>query len=128
MEDHDPDALKELFGKAAVISGTAHYWPSRRLLMVVAEAIDEAGARNMRKNNLWIAACAKAAGARLLRTDKDCGYLANSMLTVEFIDPASMKTPACRESHVGLRMRDARPQGEPNIKRELMYWIIQKPT
>ena len=46
LEDHDPDALKELFGKAAVISGMAHYRPSGRLLMVVAEAIDEAGARD----------------------------------------------------------------------------------
>lgn len=43
FEDHDPDALKELFGRSVVISGMAHYRPSGRLLMVVAEAINEAG-------------------------------------------------------------------------------------
>ena len=49
------------------------------------------GARNMGKNDLWIAACAKAAGARLLTTDKDFDHLAGSMLILEFIDPASIK-------------------------------------
>ena len=49
------------------------------------------GARNMGKNDLWIAACAKAAGARLLTTDKDFDHLAGSMLILEFIDPASNK-------------------------------------
>jgi len=82
----------------------------------------------MGKNDLWIAACAKAAGARLLTTDEDFDHLADSMLTVEFIDPASMKTLACRETHVGLRMRDARPQGEPYIKRELLSWFTRKPS
>lgn len=43
VENHDPDALKALFGRSVVISGMAHYRPSRRLLMVVAEAINEAG-------------------------------------------------------------------------------------
>lgn len=43
LEDHDPDALKELFGRSVVISGMAHYRPSGRLLMVVVDAISEAG-------------------------------------------------------------------------------------
>ena len=44
------------------------------------------GARNMGKNDLWIAACAKAATAALLTTDKDFDHL-NGLLTVEYIDP-----------------------------------------
>lgn len=34
------------------------------------------GARNIGKNDLWIAACAKAAGAELITTDKDFRTLA----------------------------------------------------
>ena len=44
MEDHNPDALRALFGKAVVVSGMAHYRPSGRLLMVDVEAIGVAGA------------------------------------------------------------------------------------
>lgn len=44
MEDHDPDALRALFGKAVVVSGMAHYRPSGRLLMVDVESIGEPGA------------------------------------------------------------------------------------
>ncbi|HHH27247.1 MAG TPA: hypothetical protein ENK57_02705 [Polyangiaceae bacterium] len=44
MEDHDLDALRELFGEAVVVSGMAHYRPSGRLLMVDVESIGEAGA------------------------------------------------------------------------------------
>ena len=43
MEDHDPNELRELFGKLVVISGVAHYRPSGRLLMVDVESIGEAG-------------------------------------------------------------------------------------
>lgn len=45
------------------------------------------GARNMGKNDLWIAACAKAAGATLLTTDRDFSHLAPDVVGVEFIDP-----------------------------------------
>lgn len=44
MEEHDLDALRELFGKVVVVSGMAHYRPSGRLLMVDVESISEAGA------------------------------------------------------------------------------------
>ena len=40
------------------------------------------GARNMGKNDLWIAACAKAAGATLLTTDGDFEHLNPPMLDV----------------------------------------------
>ena len=44
MDDRDPDALRELFGETALISGVAHYRPSGRLLMVDVESIGKAGA------------------------------------------------------------------------------------
>ena len=47
------------------------------------------GARNMGKNDLWIAACAKASGATLLTTDKDFDHLTPGMISVEYVDPAS---------------------------------------
>jgi tRNA(fMet)-specific endonuclease VapC len=50
------------------------------------------GARNMGKNDLWIAACAKAAGATLLTTDQDFNHLAPDLVSVEYIDPAIAKS------------------------------------
>jgi len=38
------------------------------------------GARNMGKNDLWIAACAKASGATLLTTDKDFDHIEPNLL------------------------------------------------
>jgi tRNA(fMet)-specific endonuclease VapC len=46
------------------------------------------GARNMGKNDLWIAACAKAAGARLLTADGDFSHLIPEHLAGDIIDPA----------------------------------------
>jgi tRNA(fMet)-specific endonuclease VapC len=43
----------------------------------------------MGKNDLWIAACAKASGASLLTTDKDFDHLNGALLTVEYISPTS---------------------------------------
>lgn len=43
------------------------------------------GARNMGKNDLWIAACARAAAATLLTTDEDFGHLGPNHLDVEII-------------------------------------------
>jgi predicted nucleic acid-binding protein len=45
------------------------------------------GSRNMGKNDLWIAACAKAAGATLVTTDRDFSHLDPEQLSVEYIDP-----------------------------------------
>lgn len=50
------------------------------------------GARNMGKNDLWIAACTKASRATLLTTDKDFDHLAPGLLSLEYIDPASAKS------------------------------------
>lgn len=52
------------------------------------------GARNMGKNDLWIAACAKAAGAMLLTTDNDFSHLIPDHLDGEVIDPAVRATSA----------------------------------
>ena len=46
------------------------------------------GARNMGKNDLWIAACAKAAGLTLLTTDKDFAWLSPDLLRLEVIETA----------------------------------------
>lgn len=43
MEDHDPAALRELFGKLVVVSGIAHYRPSGRILRLDLEFIGAAG-------------------------------------------------------------------------------------
>ncbi len=56
-----------------------------------------AGARNMGKNDLWIAACAKATGATLLTTDKDFIHLPDSLLLTEYIDPAKPLTSGPRQ-------------------------------
>lgn len=44
VEDHDPEALRDLFGKFVVVSGVAHYRPSGRMLLLDVESIGEAGA------------------------------------------------------------------------------------
>lgn len=44
-------------------------------------------ARNMGKNDLWIAATASLAGASLITTDKDFDHLHNQFLDVIWIDP-----------------------------------------
>jgi predicted nucleic acid-binding protein len=43
------------------------------------------GARNMGKNDLWIAASALAAGATLLTADRDFEHLSPSLLQAEFV-------------------------------------------
>ncbi len=47
------------------------------------------GARNMGKNDVWIAACAKTAGAALLTTDRDFDHLDPDMLAVHAVDPSA---------------------------------------
>jgi len=42
IEDHNPDALRQLFGKSVVISGIAHYRPSGRLRLLSVESIGAA--------------------------------------------------------------------------------------
>lgn len=46
------------------------------------------GSRNMGKNDLWIAACAKAASATLLTADNDFSHLIPQHLDGELISPA----------------------------------------
>lgn len=50
----------------------------------------QAGARNMGKNDLWIAACARAANVTLLTTDNDFEHLVPSHLDVEVIVPKAV--------------------------------------
>lgn len=46
-------------------------------------------ARNMGKNDLWIAATASVTGATLITTDKDFTHLDSSYLTLQWIDIAA---------------------------------------
>jgi len=48
------------------------------------------GARNMGKNDLWIAAATKATGATLLTTDTDFDHLHSAQLQRIYIDPKSI--------------------------------------
>jgi len=41
----------------------------------------------MGKNDIWIAACAKASGATLLTTDRDFDRLNPHLLSVEYVAP-----------------------------------------
>lgn len=50
------------------------------------------GARTLSKNDLWIAATAKASNAALLTTDKDFLFLHPDYLFVEYVDPSSKLT------------------------------------
>lgn len=49
------------------------------------------GSRNMGKNDLWIAAAAKATRSTLLTTDADFAHLAAEHLRVVVIDPAIVR-------------------------------------
>ena len=49
------------------------------------------GARNMGKNDLWIASAAKVTGATLLTTDRDFDHLHPTKLTRIWVDPKSGK-------------------------------------
>ncbi|QDK80426.1 type II toxin-antitoxin system VapC family toxin [Spirosoma sp. KCTC 42546] len=48
-------------------------------------------ARNMGKNDLWIAASASLAGATLITTDKDFDHLHGQYLEVVWLDPSTYK-------------------------------------
>ena len=51
------------------------------------------GARVLSKNDLWIAATARATGATLLTTDRDFDLLHPGLLTRVYIDPSSKLPP-----------------------------------
>lgn len=58
------------------------------------EAIDTyslANGRRMGKNDIWIAATAKAAGIVLLTTDKDFDHLHPSIIKRNYLDPDNPK-------------------------------------
>jgi len=46
MEEHNPEALRTLFGKEVVVSGMAYFRPSGRLLLLDVAALDEARAED----------------------------------------------------------------------------------
>lgn len=48
----------------------------------------QGGSRELKANDAWIAACAKAADATLLTTDADFQHLTEPEWAVQFVDPA----------------------------------------
>ena len=48
-------------------------------------------AKNMGKNDLWIAATAHVANVPLITTDKDFNHLHPDWITLEYVDPDSVK-------------------------------------
>jgi hypothetical protein len=53
LDDHDPEALKDLFGKQVVVSGSANYRPTGRLLMLDVESISLAGRGSALEPSPW---------------------------------------------------------------------------
>ena len=51
------------------------------------------GSRELKANDAWIAACAKAADATLLTTDRDFSHLKAPDWPVQFCDPAPFMKP-----------------------------------
>ena len=51
------------------------------------------GSRELKANDAWIAACAKAADATLLTTDRDFSYLKAPDWPVQVCDPAPFMKP-----------------------------------
>jgi predicted nucleic acid-binding protein len=57
------------------------------------DAYSESNGRRMGKNDLWIAATAKATGAIVLTTDKDFDYFnEQELIDVEWLDPEKFKS------------------------------------
>jgi predicted nucleic acid-binding protein len=48
--------------------------------------------RSFSKNDIWIAACARATGSTLLTTDKDFDHLQDTWIDLIWIDPNTGKT------------------------------------
>jgi predicted nucleic acid-binding protein len=52
------------------------------------------GANNMQQNDMWIAATALVCGLPIITTDKDFNHLNGRLITVHWVDPDLLKTPA----------------------------------
>ncbi len=76
--DINNDAIIQSYGEIDAFSQGHH--PSKSLTM---------SARNMGKNDLWIAATAVVSQATLITTDKDFDHLNGIFLPVVYIDPSS---------------------------------------
>jgi len=70
ISDNDSDLMKAYSEIDAYSQGNLH---SRKLGMT---------ARNMGKNDLWIAATAKVANAKLITTDNDFDHLNNEFISI----------------------------------------------
>lgn len=76
--DISNDAIVQMYGEIDAFSQGYH--PTKSLTM---------SARNMGKNDIWIAATAAISNATLITTDKDFDHLHGIFLQVIYIDPSS---------------------------------------
>ncbi len=76
--DVNNDAIIQMFGEIDAFSQGYH--PTKSSTM---------SARNMGKNDIWIAATAVISNATLITTDKDFDHLNGIFLSVIYIDPSS---------------------------------------
>jgi len=87
--DEKQAALKTLLGNVVTVDINHSRVIEAYVELDLASQAHPSGARNMGKNDLWIAACAKAAGAKLVTTDKDFSHLIPEHLDGEIVDPKS---------------------------------------
>ena len=85
--DAKRDALKLMFDNLVVLSVDGQALIDAYVQVSRADANWPEGARNMGKNDIWIAATAVNAGLPLLTTDKDFRFLHDNLLQVLWIDP-----------------------------------------
>lgn len=76
--DIDADAVIQMYGEIDAFSQGYHPTKSLRI-----------SARNMGKNDIWIAATAVISNASLITIDKDFDHLNGEFLSVIYIDPSS---------------------------------------
>ncbi len=81
------DALQAMFGQLVVVPIDGQPLLDAYVQISAADRDWPSGARNMGKNDLWIASTALVANLPLLTTDKDFLFLRNRPLQVFWIDP-----------------------------------------
>jgi len=81
------DALQGMFGQLVVVPIDGRPLLEAYVQISAADRNWNSGARNMGKNDLWIASTALVASLPLLTTDKDFLFLNNRPLQVFWIDP-----------------------------------------
>ncbi len=75
VAEHDPEALRALFGKKVVVSGIAHFRPGGRVLLLQVESIAPAGERDELFEGMPVARSSRPVAERLFQ-DENTGVSA----------------------------------------------------